>query len=74
MAVRQSQFQVAVAFLAIVAAFAPSRPSARDESVRVVLPDDPPRLSSAAALALLRILLENQTQGQADGRAGKESP
>jgi hypothetical protein len=39
-----------------------ARRTQRDEAVRVVLPDEPPRLTPGAARALLRILLKAHAQ------------
>lgn len=39
-----------------------ARRTQRDEAVRVVLPDEPPRLTPGAARALLRILLKAYDQ------------
>ena len=38
----------------------------------MILPDEPPRLTTAAARALLRILLTADARRQADGPDGKE--
>lgn len=75
MIVRQSQVQVAIFLLAIISALAPADTSAAS-GVRVILPDEPPRLTPAAAQALLRILLKARSQVQASALTvdRKDSP
>jgi hypothetical protein len=68
MTVRHSQVQAAILLAVVLGAFAPT--DAKPESgVRVIVPDEPPRLTPAAAQALLRVLLKARSQARAPARA-----
>jgi len=51
-----------------------ARTTADRQHVRVLLPDEPPRLTPAAARALLRILVEAHTKAMDEDRRKEDRP